>query len=227
MTRSCVLVVALSCAVLASPLLCASDLSSYREFKLGSALPAVARQVKMEPSQARVIHSRPALIQVLDWRPQSLGPSTRPESAGAVLFSFYNGELHRIVVTYDNRTTEGLTTQDLMDAISATYGAASIEGAGIVLPSIYGGDETLAVLARWEDAEYAINLVRFDGQPNFTLVAFSKRLDALARTAAAEAVRLDAQEAPQKEVDSQIRLAEEYRVRQEKARIANKPAFRP
>ena len=44
------------------------------------------------------------------------------EPAKQVVFSFYDGELFRIVVNYDRYETEGLTADDLVDAISATYG---------------------------------------------------------------------------------------------------------
>ena len=56
---------------------------------------------------------------------------------------------------------------------------------------------------------------------------YSKRLDALARAAIVESVRLDDQEATQRETERQKKKDEENRVRQEKARQANKAPFRP
>ena len=227
MTSFRILAVSLSWAVLASPLLSAVDFSRYRSFRIGTDLATIAGQARMDPSQAKVVHRRPALIQELEWRPQPLGPSTQVDTVSEVVFSFYNGELYRLVVNYDRYKTEGLTAEDLIAAISATYGSATRSAAEIVLPSIYGDNETLEILARWEDAEYSFNLVRFSHQTSFTLVALSKRLDVLARAAVIEAVRLDAQEAPQREIALQNRQAEENRVQQEKARLANKPGFRP
>jgi hypothetical protein len=64
-----------------------------------------------------VIHQRPALIEELEWQPQPLGPSTPVKSADKVLFSFYDGELYRIVVDYDQYSTEGLTAEDLIEAV--------------------------------------------------------------------------------------------------------------
>ena len=194
---------------------------------MGTDLPTIAGQAEISPSLAKVIHTRPALVQELEWRPQPLGPSTQVESAEKVVFSFYNGELYRIVVNYDRYKTEGLTAEDLVAAISATYGTPDRAAAEIVLPSIYGDDETLEVLARWQDAEYSVSLVRFSHQTTFTLVALSKRLDALARAAVIEAVRLDAQEAPQRELALQKKQDQESRLQQEKARLANKEGFRP
>jgi len=227
MTSFRILAVSLSWAVLASAPLRAGDLSRYRSFQIGTDLPTVAGQAGMEPSQAKVIHRRPALIQELNWRPQSLGPSTQAEAVKEFVFNFYNDQLYRISVNYDQYKTEGLTAEDLIEAISTTHGTATRAAAEISLPSIYGDNETLDVLARWEDAQYSFNLVRFSHEPSFTLVALSKRLDTLARAAVNEAVRLDAQEAPQREIELQKKQEEENRVQQEKARRENKPGFRP
>jgi len=131
----------------------------------------------MDPSQAKVVHRRPALIQELKWRPQPLGPSTQAEAVSEVVFSFYSGELYRLVVNYDRYKTEGLTAEDLIAAISESYGSAARGAEEIVLPSIYGDNETLEILARWKTRSIRSNLVRFSHQPSFTLVAISKRLD--------------------------------------------------
>jgi hypothetical protein len=56
---------------------------------------------------------------------------------------------------------------------------------------------------------------------------FSKELDGLARAALTEAVRLDKQEAPQREVERQKRQESDSRAAHEKARVANKAPFRP
>ena len=55
------------------------------------------------------------------------------------------------------------------------------------------------------------------------MVAFSKRLDPLARAAVARAIRQDEQEAPGRLKQE----AEQSRIAQEKARISNKTTFRP
>ena len=59
------------------------------------------------------------------------------------------------------------------------------------------------------------------------MLIFSKRLDPLAQAAIAEATRLDEQEAPQREIDRQKKQEETYPAEQAKARLANKPNFRP
>ena len=59
------------------------------------------------------------------------------------------------------------------------------------------------------------------------MVLYSKRLDALAQAAIVEAVRLDVQEAPQRELEKQKKREEEERLVLDKARSVNKPNFRP
>jgi hypothetical protein len=59
------------------------------------------------------------------------------------------------------------------------------------------------------------------------MVAFSKRLDAIAQLAIINSIRLDQQEAPQREIERQKKEAEENRLIEEKARLANKANFRP
>src|SRR5438093_184407 len=113
---------ALGADPVSAPLIDVQDLSRYRGFQFGMNLLAVAKQADMKPSEARVIHQRPAVIQELEWRPpRSVGlPQADPVKEG--LFSFYNGELFRMVVNYDQHRTDGLTDEDMVEAISARYG---------------------------------------------------------------------------------------------------------
>ena len=100
-----------------SSVISAQDLSKYRDFQLGTSLAAVAQQAGIVPD-ARVLHQRPQLIQELMWQPpHNLGSSTSGDSVRKVLFSFYNGELFRVVVNYDWDKTEGLTVDDMVEAI--------------------------------------------------------------------------------------------------------------
>jgi hypothetical protein len=201
--------------------LSAGDLSMYREFRLDSDLNALAKQAGMTPAEAKVIHQRPAEIQQLSWRAES-GDSVR-----GIAFRFLNGELFSMIVDYDRDNTAGLTARDMIEAISATYGTALESSAEITVPSIYGGDETVKVIARWEDASWSFNLVRFKYETSFALVALSKRLSGEARTAIDEAVRLDRQEAPQRAIESRDRAEDEKRLQEEKSRLENRPGFRP
>jgi hypothetical protein len=223
------LTVSILCAVFSTLLIFAQDFSRYREFQFGMNLLAVAKQADVNPSEAKMIHQRPAMIQELEWRlGRPLAASHQADSVKEVLFSFYNGELFRMVISYDRDLTEGLTDADMVEAISASYGPASRPVAKIILYSsshIY--NESEKVTARWEDSRYSFNLFRSSYQPVFGMVAFSKQLDALAQLAIVEAIRLDDQEAPQREKERQAKEAEEKRVAQEKVRPVNKANFRP
>jgi len=218
----------LQAGLVSAPLIDAQDLSRYREFQFGMNLLAVAKQVGLEPSEVKVIHRRPVVIQELQWQPRrSLASSPQADPVNEVLFSFYNGELFRIVVNYDRYKTEGLTTGDVVEAISAKYGTASKPAAEIIFSSSKVYNDSEVVIARWEDSQYSFNLFRSSYQPTFGMVMFSKRLDALARAAIVEAIRLDEQEAPQREIERQKEQDAKDRAGQQKARLANKPNFRP
>jgi hypothetical protein len=217
----CISTIALSAAILT-----ATDLSSYRGFIFGMNLPALAKQADIKPSEAKAVHQRPELIQELEWQPRRFpGPSAQLDSVDHILFSFYDGQLFRMLINYDRSRTEGLTLDDMIEAISAQFGPANRDPAEVDFPSAY--NKKVTALARWEDEQYAFSLIHSAYQPGFALVALSKRLDALAQTAAVAAMRLDDQEAPQREINRQRIRDDEARLQQDKARLANKPGFRP
>jgi hypothetical protein len=137
----------------ATPVIDAQDLSRYREFQLGMNLLAVAKQAGVVPSEARAIHQRPALIQELEWRPQgSLSSSPQADRVSEVLFNFYNGEPFRMVVNYDQHRTEGVTDEDIVEAISTKYGTATKPEAKIILfssfPLYNDSEKVIAPLGR-------------------------------------------------------------------------------
>ena len=190
-------------------------------------VPTAAKAAGTTTAEPTLIHRRPALIQELEWQPLRTYPPD-PANGDPVkqgLLYFFNGELFRIIVTYDRYRIEGMTAEDMIEGISAIYGSASRPKAEIAYHSNYG--EVAKVLARWENSEYSYNLVRTGDQSSFAMILCSKRLDVLAQAAIAEAVRLDAQEAPQRELDKQKDQAEAARAASEKARSVNKPNFRP
>lgn len=204
----------------------AGDLSKYRGFQFGTDLPAVLKQVGADMAQVKVIHTRPALIQTLAWHPRSLGPSSQPESVGDVVLSFYNGELYRIAVNYDRYEIEGLTKEDMVEALSLIYGAAAAAIAPAKVAQDQYGDQQ-EVLARWEDSQYSFDLVRSSYAPNFQLIGVERKLDSSAKSATLEAKRLDDQEAPQREAARAASEQEAAKAKLEKARLVNKPRFRP
>ena len=204
----------------------AGDLSKYRSFELGTDLSTVAKQAGANSSQAKVVSSRPALIQELEWRPQSLGASSQTEPVNGVVFSFYDGKLFRIVVDYDRYETEGLAADDFVEALSALYGPATkLTAAAKVEPETYGDPKE--VLAQWEDSQYRFELFRSSYGRTFRLVGVMKALEAPAQAAALEAKRLDDQEAPQRNAARIAGEEEAAKAKAEKARLVNKPKFRP
>jgi len=209
-------------------LLTAGDFSAYRGLQFGMSLTTAATQTGTKLADVRVDHQRPAVIQEMDWRPRPLITLDTPASPDPVkdgVLSFFNGDLFRIVVNYDRYRVEGMTAEDMIQGISATYGTPTKPAVEIPYHSNYG--EVAAVIARWEDPEYSYNLVRTGDRSSFSLVLYSKKLDALAQTAIVQAVRLEAQEAPQREIERQKKRADDESLMLEKARSANKPNFQP
>ena len=227
MTRARVELFGILCGVMGTSMLQAGDFSSYRGFQFGMNISAASKQAGMNPSEATVVHRRPAVIQELDWRPRSpmQANSAQADQVEDARLSFYNGELFRIVVTYDRYKVEGMTAEDMIEAISLAYGAATRPTTEIEYHSNYG--EVAQVIARWEDQEYSFNLVQTGNRSSFAMVLYSKRVDALAQVAIAEAVQLDTKEAPQREIEKQQKREGDERLALEKARSANKPNFRP
>jgi len=215
-------------AALSASLIHAQDLRGYRGFQFGTNLVAVAHQTDMKPSEAKLLHQRPAMIQELWWH-RPLGNSSLPtDPVREVIFSFYNGELFRMVINYDQDRTDGLSDEDIIEAISARYGIAARPVATTVLFSssqVY--NDSQRVIARWEDSQSSFSLFRDSYRPTFGMVAFSKQLDILAQAAVVEAFRLDKEEAPQRQTERQKKEDAQNRTAREKVRAANKAAFIP
>lgn len=218
--------------VLSANALAAQDLGRYREFQLGSDVGAVSTVTGVSVSEVKVVHQRPAVIQELTWRPRyAVRRSSDPEADAAeqIVFGFYNDQLFRLTVDYDRERTEGLTDADMIEAISAIYGAQLKPTVSRTrqAPSSYG-EEPGTPVARWENADYSLMLYRSASYAaSFRLVMTAGPLAALARTAAARAVVLDAREAPQREAAREKKEADDRRAAEEKARSTNKTTFRP
>jgi len=204
----------------------AGDLSRYREFQFGADLSTVAKQTGTDAAEATTLSTRPALIQELAWRPQTLGWSAKTEAVQHVVFSFYNGQLFRIAIDYDAQDTEGLTANDLVAAVSAVYGVASrpTAAASSAQTSDVDGDVTIA---RWQDPQYRFDLVRSSYGEGFRLIGVERKLEGPVEAATMEAKRLDDLEAPQRDAARAASDEATEKVRLAKARLVNKPAFQP
>src|SRR5207247_448644 len=120
-------------------------------------------------------------------------------------------------------STEGLTEADIVKSISAKYGPATIVAPELdAAPNERYSSKQKAV-AFWEDAQYSFSLVRSPLNDVLGLVALSKRANAQAELAIAEAVKLDEQEGPKKEAERQKKQTDDLEV----ARQKNQKSFRP
>jgi len=195
-----IVVVSLAMILLSAPVIHGQDLSKYRNFSFGMSVASVSKQVDRQPTEAKVIHHLPGLIEESTWYPPQPFDSSRPaEPVEKILFSFYNGELYRMLVTYDRSAIKGLTDEDMIRVVSAKYGVAARPVADVNFPMNPSYRANEKVLARWEDSKYSLNLFRSATSDTFAIVMFAKQLDAQAGTSIAESVRLEQLEAPQRE----------------------------
>jgi hypothetical protein len=205
----------------------------YRDFMLGSDLSSVSAQVKASAAAVRIIHQRPALIQNLEWRaPYFLTDSNQPrkDPVQQITFSFYNDQLYRMAIDYDRQRIEGLTDADMISALTDVYGPVTTPAPKPKTTPTFASsiDVTSGTpVSQWGNAEYSVVLLRSSFSSGYQVVVTSTGLEALARSADAEAVRLDEREAPAREIARQKQEAETARASQEKARAANKATFRP
>ncbi len=210
--------------LLTAPLLRAQDLSKYRHFTLGMSLTKVLERTGQKMADVKLIHSRPALVQEIGWWPPSVpGVSFQSDTVEQILFSFYNGELYKISVTYDRTSTEGLTAEDMVKSISAKYGPATNAAVEIDPAKNDGYVVRQKPVASWEDAQYSFNLARSSSTDHLGLIIYSKRVNAEAELAIAEAVKLEEQEGPNREAERQKKQTDDLEV----ARQKNRKIFRP
>lgn len=217
--------------VLSTHSLQSQDRSRYRDFQLGGTLASISSLTGVAPAGARTIHLRPVLMQELQWlRPYSPSGATpaQTDSVKQIVFSFYNDQLSRMVVDYDADRTAGMTDADMIDALSTEYGPRlkpAVGGSSSVTSQVE--QESGTPVARWGAADYSVVLYRSSYRSGLRIIVTSPRLETLARTAAAQATRLDESEAPRREIARQKKEAEDARLSEEKARTANKATFRP
>jgi hypothetical protein len=221
MTRKSLILLAV--VLFSTPALSGQDLSKYRNFSLGTTLAGISKQIGPGADKASLIYQRPAVIQQMTyWSAGSFRPD-RPDPVSQILFSFYNGELYRIEVTYDRNATAGMTPEDMVQALSAQYGIAITPASEMNSPADRAYGSEAPVIARWEDSQNTIKLLHSSTLDSFSLALLSKRLTALAETAILESVRLEKEEAPQKEIERQKMEADNL----ELTRQTNKKSFRP
>ena len=205
----------------------AQDLTRYRVYALESSLDSVVATIGT-PADAQTLHTRPATIQELKWRaPYVSATAPLADPVRDITFSFHNGALYQVVVSYDRDRTEGLTAKDVLEALSTAYGVPAPGSAKTGTPPSREAFPDSIVLARWESAESLVTLVRGSYTGEYQLILISKPLSTRARAAIREAVRLDAIEAPRRESEQRKKESVDASTAREKVRLANKAAFRP
>ena len=208
------------------------NLSQYRNFALGSDVASVSALAGVDPTEAKTIHQRPAVLQDLEWRPSRWVAGSTTSSVDPVeqvRFSFYNDQLFRVVVDYGHERTEGMTGTDMIEGISSIYGAPLARSSRVAgLPVSQVETESGSLVARWGDSEHRVALYQTSSYgAAYRLIVADVRLDGLARKAGTQAGRLDDQEGPAREIARQKKERDDARVAAAKARAANKGVFRP
>lgn len=205
----------------------AQDVSRYRVYALESSVDSVLAASGARPADAKTLHVRPAAIRELQWRtPYVSSAAAQADPVREIGFTFYNDALYKVIVTYDRHRTEGLTNQDLLDALSVMYGVPVALSKTQMSPPVEAPSDSI-VVARWESAESQVTLIRGSYAADFQLIVLSKRLSVQAKSAIREANRLDVVEAPRREAEQRKKEVGDATAARDKTRLANKSAFRP
>ncbi len=220
--------VSAACIVLAVSTVSSAELSRYREFELGASVATVTA-VTQNAARVRIVHSRPALLQQLEWRPRYMAgaPQADRDSIGEVVFSFVDDQLFQMSIAYAQDRTSGLTDQDMVGSLTAVYGAPSSPAPRTRTSSSLLALDVPVVIAEWRHAETTVVLQRREYSESFFLVITSLPLDTIARKAQATAVAMDQREAPAREAALLKKRAADEKLAAETTRSANKKVFQP
>jgi hypothetical protein len=217
----CIAVVLVFSAHLAS----AQDLSRYRAFVLEGSLESVLAASGARAADAKTLHVRPANIQELEWwAPYVTSTGEAADPVRGATFAFVNNALYQVVVRYDRDRTDGLANRDIVESLAAVYGEPVLKSARTRPPATFSDN---VVVAQWNSPNASLTLLRGAYAAEFQLILMSKALSTVARNAIREAERLDAIEAPRRELEQRkVEVADAASAR-DKTRTTNKAAFRP
>jgi hypothetical protein len=218
------LILCLGAVFLTASLLQGQELSKYRGFSIGTSLANVLKLSDKKLSDVKTIHVRPLLIQELVWWPAgSQTGSSRPDNIEQILFSFSDGQLYKMYVTYELSSTKGLTAEDMVRSISTKYGPPVTVESEIDSVVNKGYDIKAGPVASWQDSQDSIELVRGSYTNPFGLVIYSQAANAAAELGIAAAVKLEEQERPEREANQKKKDADDL----EAVRERNQKAFQP
>lgn len=232
LSRWCLAAVTLSLLSVWAPQLEAQALSQYRVFRLGADLASVSALAGIGPSEVTTLHTRPALLQEFRSRPSRwlAGPiSASTDPVEQITFSFHDGRLYRLVVDYGRGRTEGMTRADMIAAMASVYGPPQAAGGNAAgRPVTPPGTDAGNLLARWSSDGAAMALYRTDAyDAAFRLMLVNPDVDVRARQQAAQAVRMDTEEAPRRELERQQKARDDKAAADTKTRSDNKRLFQP
>jgi len=211
--------------VFTSQLGSAQDLSRYRVYVLESNLESVIAASGARVADARTLHERPAKIQELEWRaPYASSAGALADPVRGAVFSFCDDALYQVIVNYDRDRTNGLTPSEVIESLTAVYGEPVLRSARTRPPAAL---PDAVVVAQWDSPTSSLTLLRDAYSTEFKLVLVSKALSTRARNAIREAARLDAIEAPRRELEERKKEVADAADAQDKIRTTNKAAFRP
>jgi hypothetical protein len=211
--------------VLSAQLVSAQDVSRYRVYTLDSSVESVLAASGARAADIRVLHERPALIQELEWRaPYAHAANELADPVRTIVFSFCDNALYQVLVNYDPTRTEGLTNGDIIDSLTAAYGAP-VAGSARNRPLDSPVDSV--VLAQWDRARSSLTLLRGVYSAEFQLMLTSKASSTRARGAIREGARLADADAPRREREQRKKEAADAIAARERLRASNKAAFRP
>jgi hypothetical protein len=202
-------------------------LSRYRGVTLGDPVQVVVDQLKVTSSDVTVVHERPTLIQRITWRPRRLvsGTVVEPDPLGEMVLTFHLGRLASIAVSYDLDRTKGLTNADLLEAFTSTYGTSILVPTATRTAAASRAD--LEIMGRWDDAETLVLLWREPSTNRIKLTVTSIATDRAMQEAIADGLRLEASEAPARDLARRATEDAALRARDEKVRSDNKTTFKP
>jgi hypothetical protein len=209
--------------LLVAPALFAQDTLKYHSFSLGMTLSEILTETDQKPADVRILHQSPVLLQDLRWWPLSLSARHQSNSVEQILFSFYNGELYKMFVTYDSLAVKGLRDADVIQSLSAKYGTPVKVVSEQSIQALDRSEEKQVIIATWENSLCTFNLVHLTYSQGFGLVIFSKVRNPQAETAEAQSISLEEQQRPEKEADQLKKDGDEL----EAARQKNIRTFQP
>jgi len=225
MNSARVLFIAVALVFFSPQLGSAQDLSRYRVYVLESSLESVIAASGARAADAKTLHERPAKIQELEWRAPYVRSGTQlADPLRGATFTFCNDSLYQIAISYDPDRTDGLTDRDIIDSLTAVYGDPVLKSAKSRPAAALPGT---VVLAQWDSPGSSLTLFRGAYSAQFELVLISKALSTRAQNAIREAGRLDAIEAPRRELEQRKKEVADADAARDQVRTTNKAAFRP